>query len=133
MQITIPLPGDLTPAQKTKWSAYVSGVSGAISYLLTLTPSAQNAVLAPIIGILPPGWLGYVGTLMKALSIASLIYAFVSAHKGTPLAQMPPADVEALATKILATKAVAIANGAPDGLPLNTEIGLHVPGLREYH
>jgi len=98
--MTITIPFNLTPAQKTKLGAIVAGVSSGLAWLFSLDPSDQVAALKPIIGILPPGWHGYVGGFFKVLFAVSLVYTFIKAHRGTPAAQMAPEDIEALAQRL---------------------------------
>lgn len=98
--MTINIPFTLTPKQKTWVSAIVAGGSGFLGWLFTLTPSAQTTALAPIIALLPPGWLGNVGGFMKAISFVSGVYSLVKAHSGTPAAQLPAADIQALAQRL---------------------------------
>lgn len=110
--MTITIPFTLTPKQKTYISAAFSLALLWVSKLITLPPSDQDKALAPLIAILPPGLHGMVGMVMQGLSAGSMFYAFMKAHAGTPAAQLPQADVEALAARVLASDAVKAADVA---------------------
>ena len=68
-------------------AAAVSGVSAFVAWLATVPPSEQNALLGPIVDLLPIDWRPAIGLFMRALSTFSTIYAVYQAAKSGPATQ----------------------------------------------
>lgn len=68
--------------------AWIGGISAFISWLATVPPESQTALLGPLVDCMPLAWRPTIGLGMRALATASTIYAvYKAAHSGP---QTPP-------------------------------------------
>ncbi len=70
----------------------VSGIASFVAWLATVPPSEQNALLGPLVDMLPLEWRPAIGLGMRLLATTSTIYAvYQAAHSGpsTPLKNPP--------------------------------------------
>lgn len=79
----------MNPKTKAIWAAIVSALSGFISWLANTPPSQQDAVLGPLVDLLPLHWRPIIGAGMKMLSGVAGIYATMQAAHSGPANQPP--------------------------------------------
>lgn len=82
-----------TSKQKAVWSAIVAAVTSALAWLANTPPEAQNAILGPLVDIMPVDWRPTIGAITKALSSVALVYSTIQASHSGP-ATKPVTDAQ---------------------------------------
>lgn len=68
--------------------AWIAGISAFISWLVSLPPENQDALIKPMIELTPLDWRPAIGLVSRVLATGSTIYAvYKAAHSGP---QTPP-------------------------------------------
>lgn len=81
-----------TPKTRALVGATIAGASGFLAWLATVPPEQQDALLGPIVSLLPLHWRPTIGAVMRALSSVAAIYTALQASHSGP--QTPPQNPE---------------------------------------
>lgn len=74
----------ITTKQKSLWSASFAAVTGFLAWLANTPPEQQDAVLGPLVALLPVHLRPTFGAIMKVLSTVAVIYSTVQASHSGP-------------------------------------------------
>ena len=84
---------------KNKTQLWIAGVTTSlgsfIGWLATVPPEQQDALMAPIVSILPLHWRPAIGLISRALASGGAIWGLYVAHRGptgTPGPAQPPSN-----------------------------------------
>lgn len=83
----------VTPKMKALAGASVAGLTALLAYLANTPPEAQDALVGPIVALLPLAWRPTFGLVMRGLSSVATIYMAIQASHSGP-ATKPATDAQ---------------------------------------
>lgn len=79
----------MTSKIKALTGAIIAGITALLAYVANTPPEQQDALVGPIVALLPIGWRPTIGLVMRAISSIATIYFAIQAHATTPANPLP--------------------------------------------
>lgn len=74
----------VTPKQKALWGSIVASVTAALSWLANTPPESQDAILGPLMALMPVTWRPTIGAATRAISSVATVYVAIQASHSGP-------------------------------------------------